>query len=308
MIEFTQILCPTDFSEASVRPLTYAAALARWYGARLTVLHVVPTFDLIPVRSPSLDGAFQMIEPPSRDQIMAELRQAVDVSGAGGESTALATETGDPAKAIVDCAADIGADLIVMGTHGRGGFERLVVGSITEKVLRKAPCPVLTVPPHAPAGLPAEVRFKTILCPMDFSPAAMQAYGYALDLGRQADGVVTILHVVEWLPEEEPRTYAHFNVPGFRNQLVQDARQRLHALIAEEPQTWSAIQEVVVGGRAHREILRLATESSTELIVMGSQGRGAVGLALFGSTTHQVVRAAACPVLVVRAPEVARVR
>lgn len=307
MVEFSQILCPTDFSESSVRPLIYAAALARWYDARLTVLHVVPTFDVIPVRSPSLDGAFQVIEPPSREQVLSELGKTVDAAGAGGRSTALATETGDPSRAIVDCAVDIAADLIVMGTHGRSGFERLMVGSITEKVLRKAPCPVLTVPPHAPAALPAEVRFRKILCPMDFSPAAMQAFGFALDLGRQADGAVTVLHVVEWLPEEEPRTHAHFNVPEYRQHLVDDARERLHALIAKEPQTWTAIQDVVVGGRAHREILRVAAETPAELIVMGAQGRGGVGLALFGSTTHQVVRAATCPVLVVRAPDVARV-
>ena len=167
-------------------------------------------------------------------------------------------------------------------------------------MLRKAPCPVLTVPPHAAATLPSAVRFKKIVCAMDFSPSALQAFGFALDLARQADGVVTVLHVIEWLPEDEPRVYARFNGPEYREQLVEDARQRMQALIAGESRTWSAIQDLVLHGRPHREILRIAEETSVDLIVMGAQGRGGLDLTLFGSTTQTVVRAAPCPVLTVR--------
>lgn len=308
MIEFRDILCPTDLSESSLRPLMYAAALARWYDARLTVLHVVPTFDPISVRSPTLDGAVQMIYPVPREEILSELRRVVDAAGARSIDAHLAAEAGDPFRTIVDRALTIPADLIVMGTHGRGGFERFMIGSVAEKVLRKAPCPVLMVPPHVMAMPPAEVRFKNILCPMDFSPSALQAFGFALDLARQADGSVIVLHVIEWLAEEEPRAHAHFNVPEFRQHLIDDARQRVQALIAQESRTWSAIQDVVVLGRAHREILRVATDTPADLIVMGAQGRGGLGLALFGSTTQQLVRASACPVLTVRAPDPARVK
>jgi universal stress protein A len=142
--------------------------------------------------------------------------------------------------------------------------------------------------------------FKRILCPIDFSPASLQAFGFALNLARQADGAVTVLHAIEWLAEEEPRAHAHFNVPEYRQYLIEEAQQRLHALVADESRTWSAIHEVVVLGRAHREVLRLAAETPPDLIVMGAQGRGGVRLALFGSTTNEVVRAAPCPVLTVR--------
>jgi nucleotide-binding universal stress UspA family protein len=131
--------------------------------------------------------------------------------------------------------------------------------------------------------------------------------GFALDLARQADGAVTLVHVIEWLAEEEPLAFAHFNVPEYRQHLIDDARQRLGALVADEPRTWSAIQEIVTVGRAHREILRLAADSPPDLIAMGAQGRGGIGLALFGSTTQQVVRAAPCPVLTVRGTPVAPV-
>jgi nucleotide-binding universal stress UspA family protein len=305
VIEFPHILCPVDLSESSLPPLAHAAALARWYKSQLTVLHVVPTFDPMPVPSESFGGA-RLIYPVPREEVLSVLRRVVDTAGAGPIDTVLSAEPGDPAKVIVDQAVVIPADLVVMGTHGRGGLERFMVGSIAEKVLRRAPCPVLTVPPHATTTPPAEVRFKKILCAMDFSPAAQQGFGLALDLARQADGSVTVLHIIEWLTEEEPRTHAHFKVSEFREHLADDARERLHGLVADEPQTWTTIQEVVVLGRAHREILRVAAQAQADLIVMGAQGRGGLGLTLFGSTTQQVVRGASCPVLTVRALEAGR--
>jgi nucleotide-binding universal stress UspA family protein len=133
---------------------------------------------------------------------------------------------------------------------------------------------------------------------VDFSPPALQALGFALDLARQADGRVTLLHAIEW-PEEEPRTSAHFNVPEYRRYVALDAHERLRTLVADESRAWVDIDDVVVFGRAHREILHAAETRPADLIVMGSQGRGGVGLALFGSTTQQVVRGATCPVLTV---------
>jgi nucleotide-binding universal stress UspA family protein len=303
MIAFKQILCPTDLSEASVRSLTYAAAFARWYGARLTILHVVPTFEAMTVGPGALNGPPQIVMPLSRQEVLDEMRRITESTGIDSSDATLSAEAGDPVRNIVDQALAIGADLVVMGTHGRSGFERLLIGSVAEKVLRKAPCPVLLVPPHMAANADPDVSFKHILCPMDFSPAALQALGFALDLARQSEGVVTLLHALEWLTDEEPREYTHFNVPEYRQHLVDDARERLQALVADESRTPTAIEHRVVVGRAYREILQVAQESGTDLIVMGAQGRGGLGLALFGSTTQQVVRAATCPVLTVRGTE-----
>jgi nucleotide-binding universal stress UspA family protein len=300
VIEFKQILCPTDLSDASVRSLTYAAAFARWYNARLTVLHVVPTFDPIAVGPGVLNAPLQVVMPMSRPELVDEMRRLTDSAGLGSMQVNLSAHEGDPARNIVDQALAIHADLVVMGTHGRSGFERLLIGSVAEKVLRKAPCPVLLVPPHAPATTHPDVSFKHILCPMDFSPSALQALGLALDLARQSDGVVMVLHALEWLAEEEPRENAHFNVPEYRQYLIDDARRRMQALVADHSRIWGAIDHRVVLGRAYREILGMASHSGTDLIVMGAQGRGGLGLTLFGSTTQQVVRTATCPVLTVR--------
>jgi nucleotide-binding universal stress UspA family protein len=297
VIEFKQIICPVDFSETSVRALAHAAALARWYDAQLIVLHVVPTFESMQVRG-DLGEPAQVVTPMPREQVVEEMSRSLNLAAISPRAISIA-ESGDPQATIVDQAVSNRADLIVMGTHGRRGFRRLLLGSVAEAVLREAPCPVLTVPPHAPAGVPEAVTFKRILCSIDFSSASLQALGFALDLARQADGLVTLLHTIEWLSEEEPRATAHFNVPEYRRYMAQDAQERLRTLVAEESRAWVEIDDAVVFGRAHREILRAADTTPADLIVIGAQGRGGIGLALFGSTTQEVVRGAMCPVLTV---------
>jgi nucleotide-binding universal stress UspA family protein len=298
VIEFKQIICPVDFSESSVRAFAHAAAIARWYESQLTVLHVVPAFEPIQVRG-DLGDPVRVVTPMPREQVLEEMSRTLDLAAVSPPATPLA-EAGDPQATIIDQALSKKADLIVMGTHGRRGFKRLLLGSVTEAILREAPCPVLTVPPQAPSRVSEPVTFKRILCPIDFSPSALQALGFALNLARQADGRVTLLHVVEWLAEEEPRASAHFNVPEYRRYMVADGQERLRSLVADESRAWVEIDDVVVTGRTYREILRAAETKPADLIVMGAQGRGGIGLALFGSTTQQVVRGATCPVLTVR--------
>ena len=298
MIEFRQILCPIDFSESSIRSLGHAAALAQWYDAQLTVLHVAPTFDPVQVLG-DIGAPVRVVNPVTQEEVLKEIRRVVDLAHVSPEAVVTA-QAGDASTTIVNHALTTGVDLIVMGTHGRRGFRRLLLGSVTERVLHEAPCPVLTVSPQTEGGSSDVVTFKRILCPVDFSPSALQALGFAVDLARQAGGLVTLLHVVEWLPEEEPLASAHFNVPEYRRHMRDDAEQRLRALVAEESRVWYDIDQVIVFGRAHREILRSAHAKPVDLIVMGAQGRGGLDLALFGSTTQQVVRSATCPVLTVR--------
>ena len=298
MIQFQHILCPTDLSDASRPALRYAAAIAAWYDAQLTVLHVVPTFDAIQIPPGALGETVQLVYPATHAEVVAMLHQQAEATGATAVNPALEAKAGDATDLIVGRALTLQADLVVLGTHGRSGFNRLWYGSIAEQVLHRASCPVLAVPPHAPAT--ADVTFKRVVCALDFSPASLQAVGFALDLARQANGALTVLHTVEWLPEEEPRVHTHFNVPEYRQHLIDDARARIMELIGDESQTWCAIEPVVTAGRAYREILRVAKERGADLIVMGTQGRGGIGLALAGSATQQVVRGAACPVLTVR--------
>lgn len=300
MIAFRHILCPIDFSDASARALTYATAFAGWYEAQLTVLHVATTFDE-PLAPVPIGDATRAPYPGSRDHIMAKLGRSIAQAGATAVKARPLAQEGIATELIVNCGAAMKADLLVMGTHGLGGFHRLLLGSVTEKVVRTATCPVLTVPPSAPATTARPILFKKILCPIDYSPSSLKALEYALELGRQADGRVTVLSALEHMDPEEPCEHVDIDIRRNRQHFMDHARERLHVQLAGEPQTWCAIEEVVAINRAYKEILQRAAAADVDLIVMGAQGSGGVELMLYGSNTQHVVRAATCPVLTVRA-------
>lgn len=297
MIEFRTILCPIDFSDTSGRALTYATAFATWYEAQLTVLHVSPAFDAALRPGETGPGA----SSESRDEILARIGRSIAQAGAAALNARPLAQEGRAAEQIVHCATALKADLLVMGTHGLSGFHRLLLGSVTEKVVRTATCPVLTVPPSAPATAARPILFKKILCPIDYSPSSLKALAYALELGRQAGGCVTVLSALEYMEPEEPCEHIDVDVRRTRQHLIDHARERLHAQVAGEPRTWCEIEEIVAINRAYKEILQRAAASAMDLIVMGAQGSGGLELMLYGSNTHHVVRAATCPVLTVRA-------
>jgi len=150
--------------------LPYAAAIARGHQARLTVLHVVPTFEGISMPSGRIDAAHDIVNAPTPDDVRHEMRRAVQEVPLQGLEVRFSTQAGDPVQVIADQAVSDSADLIVMGTHGRSGFERLLIGSVTEKVLRLAPCPVLAVPPHVSTPVAVEAVYSRVL-----SPASLRA-------------------------------------------------------------------------------------------------------------------------------------
>lgn len=299
VVDFKQVLCPIDLEASAGHPLAYAAAIARWYGSTLTVQHIVPTFDAIPIMSGDFVTPAQVVPPVSREDVLAEMKRIAEPI-TGTTKVTFRADEGEPTAAILERALELPANLIVLGTHARRGIQRLLLGSVTESVLHDAACPVLAVPPRAPASAPAPIEVRRILCPIDFSPSSLQALGFAIDLARQSGGTVTLLNSLEWLSEEEPREYAHFNVPEFRRHLLSDAEERMKGLVPEEARTWITVETVVAPGRAYHEVLKVAEAQDVDLIVMGAQGRSGIGKAMFGSTTEQVLRRAACPVLTVR--------
>jgi nucleotide-binding universal stress UspA family protein len=308
VITFRNILCPIDFSDTSARALSYATAFAKWYDAEVTVLHVATAFDESPEPLPIGEGA-RAPYPGSRDDIIAKLRYAIEQAGATELNARPLAQEGRASESIVNCSVAMKADLLVLGTHGLGGFRRLLLGSVTEKVVRTSTCPVLTVPPLAPATTARPILFKKILCPIDYSPASLRALDYALELGRQANGCVTVAYALEYMDPEEslepsvfdPCRQAALESRRRRQQRIDHATERLRAQLAGEARTWCEIEEVVAINRAYKEILQRAAVSDVDLIVMGAQGSSGIELMLYGSNTHHVVRAATCPVLTVRA-------
>jgi nucleotide-binding universal stress UspA family protein len=305
MIEIRRILCPIDFSDHSRRALDHAVAIARWYEAKVTALHVF---------SPAAVAAFGpgpvVFEPivltaVDRDQLLADIKAFAEAEGAPGITIDAAVREGNTAGEILEQAASMKADLLVIGTHGRSGFERLVLGSVAEKVLRKAPCPVLTVPKRLPDAVPAgPVLYKKILCAVDFSDSSLHALKYAMSMAQEADGQLTVLHTVE---HEFQNTAdmgsvaydAGMAIGDYLKEREEALRRRLQEATAGATE-FCSVESLMTHGKPWREVLRIATERQSDLIVMGVQGRGAADLLFFGSTTQHVVREASCPVLTLR--------
>ena len=211
---------------------------------------------------------------------------------------------GNTAGEVLEHATGMKPDLLVIGTHGRSGFERLLLGSVAEKVLRKASCPVMTVP-RVPDAVPiGPVLFRRILCPVDFSASSLHALEYAMSMAQETGGELTALHVISHEFESVPNLTeigydATKTIGDLLTEREDDLRKRLHEAVAGAPGS-CRVESLMTHGKPWREVLRVADEKQYDLIVMGVHGRGAADLLFFGSTTQHVVRAASCPVLTLR--------
>jgi nucleotide-binding universal stress UspA family protein len=297
MRPINRILCPVDLSDVSQQAIDHAVVMARWHNAAITALHVTN-----PIVIPSTDFAVVGYGPSvalTDDEIKEARQRVVDCFSAYQPiAVDVVIDSGHPAQRILERAAAWPADLIVIGTHGHGGFERLVLGSVTEKLLRKATCPVMTVPPRAHTT--SQLPFKRLLCPVDFSPSSLAALDCAFSLAKEGDAELTMLHVFEWLPEGEPLPDRHFAVPEYRREIEHEYGKKLQALVPGSAANWCRPTTRIAHGKAYREILTAASQDGADLIVMGVHGGNALDAMLFGSTTNQVVRRATCPVLTLR--------
>jgi nucleotide-binding universal stress UspA family protein len=302
MIEIRRILCPVDFSDHSRRALDHAIAIARWYKSTVTVLHVFSAAPLATFGPGPVVFEPIVLTPVDRDRLLADVKAFAERESVPGITVTAVVREGNTAGQILEQATSLKADLLVIGTHGRSGFERFVLGSVTEKVLRKVGCPVMTVPTRLPDAVPTgPVLYKRVLCPVDFSESSLHALKYAVSLAKEADGTLAVLHVVAHEIEYTPgiEYTRRMTLEDFLKEREEILEKRLQEVVAGLPKS-CRVESLMTPGKPWREVLRIAQEKQSDLIVMGVQGRGAADLLLFGSTTQHVVREAACPVLTLR--------
>jgi nucleotide-binding universal stress UspA family protein len=274
------VLCPVDFSEQSAAALRVAGVIAESLRAEVVVLHV------------------QRLETPvyftsaQTKALEAQLRRSVRAANKHANEFAkkhlspkvarrIMVVENQPVSAILKTQKDMGANLIAMGTHGRGGLARIRMGSIAESVLHHAKIPVLTVGPHAtiPASLNAPLR--RILCPVNFNPSSQVALEHAAALAAATGAELVVAHI-----EEAPL-----------GKVAQDSLQRLCEWIPAGVRSRCTVSDVVKQGSAAEQIMEVAKQSQADLLVTGAQPSKFLGSDLWGSTTELVIRGAPCPVL-----------
>ncbi len=297
-IQLKSILCTTDFSDFSNYAVPYAIRLTKAFRAKLYVCHVI---DVTPIAA--YDGAVvQWV-----DQQKAVTEYAQDQLNRLVGETSLDVEQvvilGHPVDDITRLAREKEIDIVIAATHGRSGLKRMVLGSVTERLVQSLPCPLLSIrspEKELPAALDMEIEMKKILVGCDFSADSLLAFEYALSLAQEFQSELHLAHVIE------PPIYKHLfkqdmkPSEALRESIREPLDAMLNKMVPEEAQHWRQHKTALLAGQPHEELTRYARLNGMDLIVLGIRGHGLVETLLVGSTTDRVIRQAQCPVLSVR--------
>jgi nucleotide-binding universal stress UspA family protein len=291
-MQLKSILCPIDFSDFSATAYQHALSLAEYYKARIVALHIVELW-----KYPFADYAAHEADYAKFSRAMSEggevqLQRFVKQYSADRIQPELVIHQGNAPDYILSFAQKQNIEGIVMGTHGRRGFDRLVLGSTTDKVIRKAACPVLVVSNPAQRALGTEPdgrhRLSRILYCTDFSNNSELARGYAISLAEEYRAELILLHVAGNAPDQA-RAEA----------TVADRTQELDRLVSEKERKNLRVRSAVRFGKPYEEIVQYATEAHASLIIITARGGDAADRAVFGSTTYRVIQLGPCPVLAI---------
>ncbi|HZQ68520.1 MAG TPA: universal stress protein [Terriglobales bacterium] len=280
------LLFTTDFSEPSQVALPYVLALAQWYGAKVFILHSVPPEPPLPIPMEplplSLDVSWQHAQRHMQEFLLKNSFPGIEY-----ESLLQQGEFWDVVSAAI---RDHSIDMIVLGSHGRTGVKKIVLGSMAEQVFRRASCPVLTIGPHVATRPRALDTWKHILFATDFSPASTNALPYALSLAEENQADLSLLHMVPLVPLQQ------------QDQVQKGLQKRLESLVPPDALAWCKPHYEVRFDFAVDGILAAAAEIRADIIVLGVHTPRAPWAAshLPWATAYEVVCHAPCPVLTVR--------
>jgi nucleotide-binding universal stress UspA family protein len=294
MLDVKLILCSVDFSEFSITAYHYALSVAEHYRAKLVAQHVVELSRYPYADFAASEGDYMGFCQAMREGGKQELREFVKKQTNNEVQVEPVVQEGTAPDCILSFAQERKADLIIMGTHGRRGYDRLVLGSVTNRVMRRASCPVLGVRilPHESEATGEEQhhvhRLNRILFCTDFSENSERALKWAISATAEYNSDLTLLYVLEEAPS-----------PAKTEAAIATATEQLYKLIPPEARKTLKIKTAVRVGKPYQQIIELAEKAQIDMIAMAVHGRGALDLAVFGSTTLRVLQLGPCPVLAV---------
>lgn len=284
MIE-RKILFATDFSSTDREAFHQACLFARAWQAKLLIVHVNESNS----------------SSRSQDVETMETKKGIDVLGMDLHNShdrishEHITRTGDPAEVILGIEQEQNVDLIVLGTHGRKGFQRVLHGSVAETVIRCSHCPVLTLRSAPDAKPPASQSGQKVLVPIDFSVHSLAALDLASTLAQAIQAEITILHV-----DDSNHTPIRVSADG-APLLDTERMNQWNQLKGFVPRSSGIRYEhKILPGPATKTIPQFANQSRYDYVVLGTHGRTGIGRALMGSVTEQVTRNSNCPVVAVK--------
>ncbi len=282
-----RVLVATDFSEASEKALHHAIVVARHYGAKLYLAHVVSSLGFTLAGA---DAIAQVEEATWRDLRPLETRlvETRALTGVPHETVVREGEVWEQLEQVIE---QENIDLIVVGTHGRTGLRKIVLGSVAEGVFRHSSCPVLTVGPCAPSDPPANGMLRHILYPTDLSADSAQAAPYALSAATNHGARLTVLHVADLLYDETVEE---------REEIISALEVRLREFLPRGPDVPYNLNYRIETGLIEKTILKLARELSADLIVLGLRAPDTFVDHLPWLSAYRIVCEACCPVLTVR--------
>ena len=284
MSKLRRVLAAVDFSEPARAAFDHALSLSRLHDAELIVVHAVPT-----------DRQFNW-HARERIALIAALRHAAQTAGV---RFTVSVQHGDPAGVILLHATSRRADLIVLGSSTRSGFDRFRFGSVAETIARDAMQPVLVMPAAAGGITDSTTPFKNILVAVDFGEGSSAAVERALSMAN-GESRVTVVHVVRGVPFERSFRYPyHLMEPEYQRSLARAAWRRISTLVPADAATSRRVHTRVVTGEPTTEISRVAAEVNADLILIGVTARGAIGRLIMGSTAARVIRTSGRPVLAI---------
>lgn len=287
MLPIAKILLPVDFSERAAQAARFAVPVAERFDAEIILLHVLPAyyeFGSVELGGPILMDLRSERQKNAQQHIAGFLSEELR----GRRVRRLLLE-GDPAREIVECAHREQAGLIMMPTHGYGPFRRLLLGSVTAKVLHDADCPVWTTA-HAETSPPGEVALRRILCAIEQGPSALRALQWSAQLAAEFGAQLTLVHA---MAELDPRTEGYYFSPEWRKFLVENAETEIAALQAKAA-TQAAV--VLTMGPAAEMICEEARKAQADLLVIG-RGAEAGILGRLTSQAYSIIRQSPCPVV-----------
>jgi nucleotide-binding universal stress UspA family protein len=292
-MQIKKILVPTDFSEYADRAIETAEGLAKPLGAEILLLHVLhlPVTAVTPEAGVVPVGFWQDLRKFAQRKIDAS-RAAIEKAGVRCSAEILEDV---PGFAIAAAAKRTNADLVVMGSRGLSGLKHVLLGSVAERTVRTAECPVLTVKHEEKGGL----RLRTIVVPMDFSPASQRALELAKDLAKNAGPAHLILVHAYYVPIELEQFLIQQGNPVL-DRLSETVTKDLEKILTGLQDAGISSEYVANRGAPERLIVELAKQKHADLIVMGTHGRRGLAHMLLGSVAERVVRTAECAVLTVR--------